>query len=83
MREASQARISHSQNFAKCVEENSKIGGFNMTIPGGTLLVVAICLIIHLELIDIQRLYVKNACLGLYQIFYLQVSCLQPVRLTG
>lgn len=42
-------------------------------LPIGTILVVAVCIIIHLPMVDVPMLQVNNACLGLYQVFYLQV----------
>lgn len=43
-------------------------------IPFATLSIIALCIFIYTQLYDMKFFYVRNACLGLYQVFYYEVS---------
>ena len=44
------------------------------SIPCATLSFITLCVIIHLQVFDLAILRANKGCLGLYQVFYLQVS---------
>ena len=54
----------------ECVNE----GTGTHSIPWTSLTLVVLCVIIHLQIVNIPKLKVSKGCVGLYQVFYFQVS---------